>query len=149
MDKKDYLDTLKHIDLRPSKIKLKENKKEEMLLEDEITEDKEKSILQELFVQTGEIESMPRGPVRDMQILRLAIVAEYDATNLYEKMAELTSNENVKKVLLEIANEEKAHIGEFEFLLEHIDLEHEPNEIKGEDEVKDLTGLSEPPGEED
>jgi rubrerythrin len=82
-----------------------------------------------------------------MAILRLAIIAEYDAASLYEKMAEETSDKNIKKVLLEVANEEKAHIGEFEFLLEHVDPEHETNEEKGEEEVMDLTGLDAPPNE--
>ena len=40
-------------------------------------------------------------------------------------------------MLLDVANEEKVHIGEFEALLEKIDLEHEPNEDKGEEEVEE------------
>ena len=74
---------------------------------------------------------------KDMEILRTAIIAEYDAVNLYEQMSEAATDKNIKKVLLDVANEEKVHIGEFEALLEKIDLEHEPNEEKGEKEVKD------------
>ena len=73
---------------------------------------------------------------KDMEILRTAIIAEYDAVNLYEQMSEAVTDKNIKKVLLDVANEEKVHIGEFEALLERIDIEHEPNEDKGEKEVE-------------
>lgn len=148
MDKDKYIERLKDINLRPNKLKIKP-RSEVILNEKEKEKQKMKEIIKEIFVQSAEIESIPSGPTRDMQILRLSIIAEYDATNLYEKFAGLTSNENIKKVLLDIANEEKAHIGEFEFLLEHIDPDHEKNENEGEDEAKNLTGLDEPPGEED
>jgi hypothetical protein len=140
----DYLDSLKSLNMRPNKLKFKENK-EEILFEVDLPEPKE--LLQELFIQMGEISNMANGKRKDMAILRLAIIAEYDAASLYEKMAEETSDKNIKKVLLEVANEEKAHIGEFEFLLEHVDPEHETNEEKGEEEVMDLTGLDAPPNE--
>jgi len=77
-----------------------------------------------------------KGPRKEMEILRAAIIAEYDAINLYEQMAEISSNPKVKKVLLDVANEEKQHIGEFKSLLEMIDPEHEKFEKKGEEEVK-------------
>lgn len=142
MDTKDYLDTLKQTDLRPGKIKLKE-RKEEILMEEKES-DYEPQFLSELFVQTSEIENIPPGLVRDMQILRLSIIAEFDATNLYEKFAELTENENIKKVLLDVANEEKEHIGEFEYLLESIDLDHEEREDAGEKEAEELVDIEEP-----
>jgi hypothetical protein len=107
------------------------------------------STLQEIFVQMGEINSMPASVRRDMQMLRLAIIAEYDAANLYEEMAELTSNRHIRRIMLDIANEEKEHVGEFEFLLEHIDPDHEKHENEGEEEAMELTGLGEPPNEED
>lgn len=140
----DYLDTLKNISMRPKKVRVKENA-EEILMEVDLPEPNE--VLQELFIQMGEISNMPSGRRKDMAILRLAIIAEYDAASLYEKMAEETSDANIKKVLLEVANEEKAHIGEFEFLLEHVDPEHETNEEKGEEEVMDLTGIEPAPND--
>lgn len=142
MDKNDYLDTLKQTDLRPGKIKLKE-RKEELLIEEESTE-YEPQFLSELFVQATEIQNIPPGLVRDMQILRLSIIAEYDATNLYEKFAELTENENLKKILLDVANEEKEHIGEFEHLLESIDLDHDERVDAGEEEAEELVDVEEP-----
>ena len=49
----------------------------------------------------------------DREILRAGIIAELDAINLYEQMAALAGDEMVKKILLEIAREEKTHVGEF------------------------------------
>lgn len=49
----------------------------------------------------------------DKQILRAAMLAELDAINLYEQMANLTENKDLKMVLLDVAKEEKEHVGEF------------------------------------
>ena len=53
----------------------------------------------------------------DKEILRVGIIAELDAINLYEQLASLATDENIKKVLIDIANEEKTHMGEFQELL--------------------------------
>lgn len=47
------------------------------------------------------------------EILRTGVVAELDAINLYEQMAAMTQDNETQKVLLDIAKEEKTHIGEF------------------------------------
>jgi rubrerythrin len=99
--------------------------------------------LNELFIKASEINSMPAGQIRDIQMLRLGIIAEYDAANLYELMAGLVSTPELSKLFLEIANEEKVHIGEFEFALEHMDPHHEKSEDKGEEEAEELTGWEE------
>ncbi|MHC1754284.1 MAG: ferritin family protein [Methanosarcina sp.] len=57
----------------------------------------------------------------DKEILRAGIIAELDAVNLYEQMAALTKNENVRAVLMDVAKEEKTHIGEFQALLLRFD----------------------------
>jgi demethoxyubiquinone hydroxylase (CLK1/Coq7/Cat5 family) len=49
----------------------------------------------------------------DCEILRVAIIAELDAINLYEQLAAAAGDENVKKVLLEVAREEKTHLESF------------------------------------
>jgi rubrerythrin len=54
---------------------------------------------------------------RDKEILRVGIIAELDAINLYEQLAAMAEQEEVKKVLLDIAKEEKTHMGEFQALL--------------------------------
>jgi len=76
----------------------------------------------------------------DKEILRTGIIAELDAVNLYEQMAAYTQDENIKKILLDIAKEEKTHIGEFQTLLLRRD-EEQKNELKeGEKEVNELVG---------
>jgi len=97
--------------------------------------------LNELFIKAAELNNMKEGRVRDMQMLRLAAIAEFDAANLYEMMADLASLPKLRELFLEIANEEKVHIGEFEFALEHVDPEHEHFQEKGEDEAEELTDL--------
>lgn len=55
----------------------------------------------------------------------------------------------MKKLFMEIANEEKVHIGEFEFALEHVDPEHDKYEDKGEDEAEELLGWEEKEDEDE
>jgi len=74
------------------------------------------------------------------EILRAGIIAELDAINLYEQMAALTTNENIRKVLLDIAKEEKTHVGEFLALLIKEDKEQEGELEEGRKELKEITG---------
>ncbi len=74
----------------------------------------------------------------DKEILRAAIIAELDAVNLYEQLAATTQNPDLEKVLLEVAKEEKTHVGEFQALLLKLD-EEQRNELKaGEREVEEM-----------
>lgn len=57
----------------------------------------------------------------DKEILRAGIIAEYDAINLYEQMVALTKNKDIKKVMLEVAKEEKEYVSEFQILLLRFD----------------------------
>jgi rubrerythrin len=75
----------------------------------------------------------------DKEILRAGIIAELDAINLYEQMAAMTKSENIKKILLDIAKEEKTHFGEFQTLLLEEDKEQEKELEKGKKEVSELT----------
>jgi rubrerythrin len=74
----------------------------------------------------------------DKEILRAAIIAELDAVNLYEQMADMTRNGNIRKVLLDIAREEKTHVGEFQALLLMEDKEQEKELKEGKREVEEL-----------
>jgi len=74
------------------------------------------------------------------QALRLAIIAELDAVSLYEQLAEMVTDERLKKVFLDIAREEKTHVGEFLALLLMLDKEQEEELGKGKEEVKELLG---------
>ena len=76
----------------------------------------------------------------DKEILRAAIIAEFDAINLYEQMAALTENKHLKTILLDIAREEKTHVGEFQALLLMNDKQQEKELAEGKEEVEELTG---------
>lgn len=76
----------------------------------------------------------------DKEILRTGIMAELDAINLYEQMAAMTKNNDIKKILLNIAKEEKTHVGEFLTLLQREDKEQGAELEKGKKEVEELTG---------
>lgn len=75
----------------------------------------------------------------DKEILRAGIIAELDAVNLCEQMASVTENKNIKKILLDIAKEEKTHVGEFQALLLKEDEEQEKELEEGKKEVEELT----------
>jgi len=72
---------------------------------------------------------------KDKEILRLGIIAELDAVSLYEQLANQTSNDLIKKALLDIAKEEKTHVGEFQALLLKLDTEQTKELKAGEEEV--------------
>ena len=76
----------------------------------------------------------------DREILRVGMIAELDAVSLYEQLAAATTNAKIKKVFLDIAKEEKTHIGEFETLLLMLDREQVKENAKGKKEVEELVG---------
>lgn len=74
----------------------------------------------------------------DREICRLGMIAELDAVSLYEQLAAETNSKILKEVLLDIAKEEKTHIGEFQELLLRIDKEQVNELAKGKKEVQEL-----------
>lgn len=76
----------------------------------------------------------------DREILRIGIMAELDAINLYYQMARLTKNKGMKTMLVDIAREEKTHVGEFQTLLLKMDAEQVRELKKGKEEVEEKTG---------
>ena len=75
----------------------------------------------------------------DKEILRVGMLAELDAVNLYEQMAAMAGKENIKKILLDIAKEEKTHMGEFQTLLLKEDSEQREELEESKKEVEELT----------
>jgi rubrerythrin len=75
----------------------------------------------------------------DKEILRAAVIAELDAINLYEQMAALVKDDDIKTVLLDVAGEEKEHVGEFQALLLRMDEEQVKALEEGKKEVEELT----------
>jgi len=76
----------------------------------------------------------------DKEILRAGIIAELDAVNLYEQMAAQAQSDAIRRVLLDIAREEKTHVGEFQALLLQLDREQVEELKHGEREVREKTG---------
>jgi rubrerythrin len=66
------------------------------------------------------------------------IAAEYEAVQLYQQTAESTDDELAKTVLIDIANEEKEHAGEFLRLLRELDPEEEKFYQEGYEEVEEM-----------
>jgi len=76
----------------------------------------------------------------DKEVLRVGIIAELDAINLYEQLAEATDNKDLKKVILDIAKEEKTHVGEFQALLLKLDKQQVTELEAGKMEVEKELG---------
>lgn len=52
-----------------------------------------------------------------VRALRLNIAAEHEAVHLYMAHADATDNPLAREVLIDIANEERVHVGEFQRLI--------------------------------
>jgi len=113
-------------------------KKLNKMLERIQTQSYKQKKLSELFIKAGGIKKMPNGERKEMAILRISMIAELDASNFYEMLANISMDERVKKVLLDISEEEKVHAGEFSSLLNEIDPEYEEAMEKGDYEVEEL-----------
>ena len=77
----------------------------------------------------------------DKEILRAGIMAELDAINLYKQMAAMAQKKEIRRILPDIAREEKTHVGEFQALLLRKDREQAEELQAGEREVREKTGL--------
>ncbi|HLD58871.1 MAG TPA: ferritin family protein [archaeon] len=74
----------------------------------------------------------------DKEILRVGMIAELDAVNLYEQLAAFSQNSLLKKLFLEIAREEKTHAGEFQAMLLELDKQQEKELEKGKKEFEEM-----------
>ena len=75
-----------------------------------------------------------------VRAIRFSISAEYEAIQLYMQIAESIDDELSQKVLIDIANEEREHAGEFLKLLRHLDPEEEKYYRNGYEEVEEMMG---------
>ncbi len=73
-----------------------------------------------------------------IRAIRFMIAAEYEAIQLYQQTAESIDNALAKEVLLDIADEEKEHAGEFLRLLRELDPEEENFYKEGYEEVEEM-----------
>lgn len=73
-----------------------------------------------------------------IRAIRYSIAAEFEAIQLYMQLAESTDNEKAKAVLVDIANEEREHVGEFLTLLHDLAPDEETFYQKGREEVEEI-----------
>jgi rubrerythrin len=73
-----------------------------------------------------------------VRTIRFMIAAEYEAIQLYQQTAESTNNKLAKEVLIDIANEEKEHAGEFLRMLHELDPDEEKFYQEGYAEVEEI-----------
>ena len=73
----------------------------------------------------------------DKEICRLGMIAELDAVSLYEQLAAKANDEKIKAMLLDIAKEEKTHMGEFQALLLQRDKQQAEELAAGKKEVEE------------
>jgi rubrerythrin len=73
-----------------------------------------------------------------IRAVRFMVAAEYEAVQLYMQLAESTDDKLAKDVLVDIADEERVHAGEFLRLLRHLAPDEEKYYKEGEEEVNEM-----------
>jgi len=75
-----------------------------------------------------------------VRAIRFSIASEFEAIQLYEELQESIDDEKSKKLLEEITEDEKVHVGNFLYLLKLLDPEEESAYKEGCDEAKKIIG---------
>jgi rubrerythrin len=81
------------------------------------------------------------GPLDNREMaraLRMAIAAEHEAVHLYELIADKSTDKKIKKVMQDIADEEKVHVGEIEVILASVDSDNPEKRAEGRDEASEI-----------
>jgi rubrerythrin len=73
-----------------------------------------------------------------IRAIRLNVAAEHEAIHLYMAHADATDHPLAKKVLIDIANEERQHVGEFTRLLEILTGDEDEWTDHGREEVDEM-----------
>ena len=87
---------------------------------------------------TGVIPSRPLSDGELVRTLRMSLAAEHEAVHLYMAQAEATNHALAKKVLTDIANEERVHAGEFMRLIAILTGDEDKFLAKGKKEVDEM-----------
>ena len=77
-------------------------------------------------------------PEELIRAIRYLVAAEYEAVQLYMQLAESTDNALAKDVLVDIADEERVHAGEFLRLLKELAPDEERMYAEGAKEVEEM-----------
>ena len=78
-----------------------------------------------------------------IRAIRLSVADEFEAIQLYEQISNSTDNKEAKKILEEIADDEKVHVGNFLKLLYILDPVEKELYKEGYQETIDLLDLKE------
>ncbi|NLY42921.1 MAG: ubiquinone biosynthesis protein COQ7 [Clostridiaceae bacterium] len=73
-----------------------------------------------------------------IQAVRLNIAGELEAIYVYDAHVQATDDPVAKRVISDIRDEEKAHVGELMSLLMYLDPEEAKHFAEGEEEVKEM-----------
>jgi len=73
-----------------------------------------------------------------IRAIRFSIASEFEAIQLYEQLKESIDDECSKKVLEEISQDEKVHVGNFNYLLEKLSPEDKKYSDEGRIEAKEI-----------
>jgi len=73
-----------------------------------------------------------------IRAIRFMVAAEFEAVQLYMQLAESTDDKLAKEVLIDIADEERVHAGEFLRLLKHLAPDEEKFYEEGAEEVDEM-----------
>jgi len=73
-----------------------------------------------------------------IRAMRFSISAEYEAVQFYTQIAESIDDELAKKVLIDVANEELIHAGEFLRVLKELAPDEQDFYDEGADEVEEM-----------
>ncbi|MBN1323326.1 MAG: rubrerythrin [Methanotrichaceae archaeon] len=85
-------------------------------------------MIKDRFLSKGEL----------VRAIRFLVAAEYEAVQLYVQLAESIDDPLAKAVLLDIADEEKVHAGEFLRLLKELAPDEEEFYQEGYEEVEEI-----------
>ncbi len=72
-----------------------------------------------------------------IRAMRFMVAAEYEATQMYMQLAELTDNKLAVEVLKDVADEERVHAGEFLRVLHELAPEEKKFYAEGAEEVEE------------
>ena len=73
-----------------------------------------------------------------IRAIRFSIASEFEAIQLYEQLKDSIENENARKLLDEIAEDEKVHVGNFLHLLKILAPEEKEFYKQGSQEAQDI-----------
>ena len=76
-----------------------------------------------------------------VRAVRFSIASEFEAIQLYEQLRDSIEDESAKKLLTEIAGDEKEHVGNFLHLLKILAPDEENYYKEGWEEAEEVMGI--------